>query len=170
MRKSIRLLGLGLGIVLVAYLLFIPLNYEIDFYWYHVSECVEAHKQGYGISICSGFWHEPIENDDSPCFVNPWENPVEEVGHGSNLGSREIVYGYIQYLQKMREEKNDNNNMLDEWFEHYAFNYAQNQSRQKLLNRCNSWRVNPNIMWLPLLPLLGLLYFSGFLTRGDKDE
>jgi len=167
-----RYLAVFSFILIPIYLFVSPISYEIDFYWYHVWECVEAHREGYAISICSGFWVKPSNVEDGPCCVMPWENPVLEVGHGSNLGTRDWARGYFDYVKQVHDEREYNREMVKSWFDNYADNYDYNPTPSKLLRKCNSYRpllVFPETGVLLLLIFGIILLWNRGLRGTTKD-
>jgi len=86
-------------IIVFLFLFVIPFPKEVDFYYYHVWECIQAHKHNMSFCVCSGFWKKSDPSDlENPCVIHPSEDPYTNIAHGSNLGTRVLTYGIIGYL------------------------------------------------------------------------
>lgn len=135
-----------IGIVLVLGVVFFsPVTYESEFYWYHVIECLDAHEAGYAISICSGWWVNVSEvEEDGPCLVMPWENPLFVVYHGSITYQMEMAYNRFHYNAIIQNERKEMLRMIDWWFENHAHKYEKNPSRDDLFKwYCNFRGIPP---------------------------
>jgi len=95
MKKAVILIVL----VWIVFLFVFPIPKELDFYYYHVWECLQAHEHNMSYCVCSGFWKPPEPSDlENPCIIHPSENPYECIAHGSNLGTKVQTYGIVGYL------------------------------------------------------------------------
>jgi len=82
MVKEWLILGSIIGIV-ALFVFPIPVESD-DWYYFHVQECLEAHRHNMTFLYCSGYWREPNTSDfDNPLAIHPLENAWQEVPHGS---------------------------------------------------------------------------------------
>ena len=83
----------------IVFLFVFPIPKELDFYYYHVWECLQAHEHNMSFCVCSGFWKQPEPSDlENPCVIHPLEDPYQHIAHGSNLGSNVLTFGIVGYL------------------------------------------------------------------------
>jgi len=92
--KSLVLLSLSAALI---FLVPLPKYVEVDFYDFHVAECIEAHKHNMSYSLCSGFWYPPRPEDiPNPMVWHPSEDPYT-IPHGSCLGTTKFVWVFGVY-------------------------------------------------------------------------
>ena len=83
----------------IVFLFIFPIPKELDFYYYHVWECLQAHAHNMSFCVCSGFWKSPDPSDlENPCIIHPSEDPYQHIAHGSNLGTKVQTFGIVGYL------------------------------------------------------------------------
>lgn len=81
----------------------IPMETD-DWYYFHVQECLEAHRHNMTFLYCSGFWREPDPSDfENPIAIHPLEDPWKEVPHGSCIAGNSrmiVVFGIYGWLSQ----------------------------------------------------------------------
>lgn len=102
--KTIIIVLVFCGVVLfIGFIMPIPMETD-DWYYFHVQECLEAHRHNMTFLYCSGFWREPDPSDfENPIAIHPLEDPWKEVPHGSCIAGNSrmiVVFGIYGWLSQ----------------------------------------------------------------------